>query len=549
MACPVFEDASMSVLKRVLLFAGTFVLGCLVEQTVAVAIRSPKGANRDVITSSAFASKAAQQAGHEPDIPERLGSILTAIQDLHGGQVLRGRAELYEAISSLTTDQLIAMLDRSEGMPPRFKTWLGTVILDRLFQLDPAKADTWLKAHFNDHQYWWAWAEHAPESALREFLEKNAAQGFPGFFTHALECMNGKTPEEKIAFLEKMPPGVNRNACLCDIITTWAGSDPYAALDALSALPKGRARSDLENDVLRKCIAKDAGLAMRRAELLFQSTNDTMAIMTVADGVASRDPQAAFDWITTLPDELRPNAQQVAIRHWAKTDPISALDWCIDNGVDVTSRVRYVEGSILKSAIMEQPAQTIDWINSLEEGPDRDQLAERALQERLDRIAPAKLLSDSSDAIFSLYAELPESAKPRAANAIGQKMGWRYNFEDFNRWASQLTSNPERQAAIIGLTAVLGIQSGGEEKFLKDLDSFSSTQDRDAALIGFSQGERGPDALMYALQISDPIQRQDALDTAVDRWLQSQPDTCKAWIHDHASQLPAASMTDWLARK
>ena len=58
-------------------------------------------------------------------------------------------------------------------------------------------------------------------------------------------------------------------------------------------------------------------------------------VTATASAAAQKDPRLVLDWLGTIPVAFRIAPAIAAARKWATQEPSAALDWCIENGVDV----------------------------------------------------------------------------------------------------------------------------------------------------------------------------------------------------------------------
>jgi hypothetical protein len=92
-------------------------------------------------------------------------------------------------------------------------------------------------------------------------------------------------------------------------------------------------------------------------------------VTRVAERVAAKDLPLVLDWLGRIPEEFRGPTAIATASHWAKRDPVAALEWCLAHGVEVGRGQQDQSGNrdpgVLGSAMSIDPAKTVDWLEAL----------------------------------------------------------------------------------------------------------------------------------------------------------------------------------------
>ncbi|MDQ3622727.1 MAG: hypothetical protein M3463_09590 [Verrucomicrobiota bacterium] len=455
----------------------------------------------------------------------RVARLFSALQER--GR-LRQRSELFEALQGLQPGDLPALVDHVEKLRDGYRGKLLPMVLERWFQADSSAAGAWVKAHAGDREVLHEWARHAPESALEEACRNLDSEKGRYFGRMALMFMGIKDPKEAdpkeaVMKLLALPPALT-DGLLANTVVDWARKDPHAAFAFLPQIPAGKQRDAARDGVLIEWARRDPAQALARASELLPSLKPSLIghplLTRLAEAAAAKDPRAALQWVTQLPEEFRTNPAIAAAQAWAKTEPVAALNWSLANGVDVARGVRTFigqsGGSVLKEAMLNRPEETVAWVKAQPPGPDRDRIVERALHERLDRLSREKLFTSDREYVFDLFRELPEEALVRTAADLGRRRAERGDFTDVDAWAKNFELGPARAEAIA--TAVQRRGSAREDELLA---TAKTSADRDAALRGLAGAmiSRAPAAAAArAAEIRDPAVRRDTLEGVVRDW-------------------------------
>ena len=485
-----------------------------------------------------------------PSDDTRIVRLFSALQE---PLVLKKRFELFEALGDLTAQDLPALVKHVEGFPDIPRNELLPTLVDRWFELDFEAAQSWMLAHPKESMSIMAWATANPEEALRHALAMQGERRATSLLQAAMSQLAGEDPAAQAARLRTLPSGKLRAEAFEDILAAWAKKDPVAAYASLAEIPPGIARDVARDDVLHKWAERDPAGALAEVNVLLPTLKagvlGNKLITDLADLIGKKNPHLVLEWLGTLPVEFRTAPAIAAARGWAAKEPAAALDWCVENGVDVARGHRFGFGGwhagVLGEALAAQPAATIEWLESLPAGPDRDRLLENALVDSLWRVPKEQLFGEGTAFAMRLFEQLAEDSQARTATALGRKRAEQGDLIDLTAWAQNFPPGSARANAVAGAMGAAYVRDASRVEPL--LASMASPPDRDAALRGLAEAMSNAapvDAAVRALAITDPATRRETLGSIVTGWVERDPETARTWLRDSAT-IPEAWKQAW----
>jgi hypothetical protein len=246
-----------------------------------------------------------------------------------------------------------------------------------------------------------AWAKADPEGALG-YAMKNT--GTPFARQAIMTSWSTDDPDAAIAFARAKHEGEGANPLLVGIIRGIAPADLSRATSLLQELPYSRERGDALQSILPFVMENGADIAltwtagiadaqlksgaityimsdladsepMRAAELLI-TLADNDAAVRVADDVAGSlarvDLEQAKNWSAGLDDDLRAEAVEGIIGHYASQDPVAASEWLgsLAGTTNLDSAIRQFAWRSQGS----QPELAADWIGQIQSPERRNEM-------------------------------------------------------------------------------------------------------------------------------------------------------------------------------
>jgi hypothetical protein len=244
-----------------------------------------------------------------------------------------------------------------------------------------------------------AWAKADPKGALGYAMKHT---GTPFARQAIMTSWSTDDPDAAIAFVKHQSEGAN--PLLVGIIRGIAPADLSRATGLLQELPYSRERGDALQGILPFVMENGADLAlnwaagladpqlksgaltyimsdladsepMRAAELLI-TLGDNDAAVRVADDVAGSlarvDLEQAKNWSAGLDDDLRAEAVEGIIGHYASQDPVAASGWLgsLAGTINLDSAIRQFAWRSQGS----QPELAADWIGQIQSPERRNEM-------------------------------------------------------------------------------------------------------------------------------------------------------------------------------
>jgi hypothetical protein len=479
----------------------------------------------------------------------QLGHLLSALRE---SDLLKRRAETYQALREITLADLPGLMEVAEKLPPRFRRLLVIALLERWFELDVTSARDWVVSHSPDEEMLVAWAHHDPASALADACSGKRVKWKVNAISAAVGELAGPNPWDQIAMLRQLPPGEVRDLASWIRIAMWSEKDPAAAYAFANSLEPGRLRDMARNYLLGRWAYTDPLQAMARMSELVPELQagllGSIYINQITGMAAKKDLEAALNFVGQLPDEFRSNASMALACEWVKSDATAALEWCRSEGVDIAQYYRLntrgtSDGSILSQAMLANSKAVLEWVEASSPGADRDRLLEIYLRLGLQKHESHLTGESGSELLMRLYNQLPPEAQERSAYEIG-KAG-EDGLDGINAITSTFEPGPARIAAISGFVEKLSFaETAGLDVLIASLNP---GPEADAALSGMVAGlqQKFPAiAAEKAMEIRDSDLKRRALDRVMSSWLRGDPSASRHWL-DQASGIPEEWMREW----
>ncbi len=430
-----------------------------VSAFVAGALLSPSG-GRGALGRSVRAAEAkletANAAGKSTHAPRgaeegdtRLSRVLSALQET--SELKRGH-DLFLAMRDFSAADIIELMARAEKLPPRYAKQLREALLQQWLDVDPPAAEAWIRAHPADEEAWKFWAEHSPERALAE-VHAHPEEKWGGMMIDAAISILAASADHqsRAQAVTALPPDAARDRFLAGELGWWAQEDGAAAFAFAHALPEGPLRTQATRMVLNNIARNDPIEAMRLASSMLpelQEKDGWGTLSLIAREGAAKDRNAAMQWVAALPEAQRLGPSEEIARAWARTDPVAALNWATANGTSPSEEV-------MRNAMSGGSAETLQWIQALPEGAQREGLLLTALVTN-SKFTSAVNASTSVGTVLDSLSGLSSETQLLAARSLGSAWGPPENAERSKAWIAALPDGPLRSAAIESACENLG---------------------------------------------------------------------------------------------
>ncbi len=293
--------------------------------------------------------------------------------------------------------------------------------------------------------------------------------------------------ENAVADFRKMGITESRMAEYGLLLSAWAKSDPYAALQYVQAKTSNPFAT---NTILTTWAATDPEGAIRWAETHHNKETANPYFASILASLAQSDPTRATDLLTSMPPGVeRNNALTAMLPQLLKNGPEAAREW-LDNLADPTLKTIAIMQSAAQLAARD-PEGTVAWL--LANPGD-------ATQSTLHGIYSNWVFHDQEAALKSL-ASIPDPAfRGNAMTGIISSM-----------------ANVDPQAAISLM-----------DRFPADMN------DNIISSFTFNSFSRDPaTAVNQIARISDANQRDMIYRNLVARWINEDPNAAGNWLKSH----------------
>ena len=544
-------------LTSLALFGASLALGFGLSGGSVDAFFSARGGTSSATPALGPASASASTSAGGSEAAELLLSDLMSA--LAEEEPLRRAYRLQEILGPASPAQLARLWERTLAVPePRRRAGAIQAVIDRWAVADPAGARAAVQPYRVRFQQMplldentaveaaveKAWAQAQPEEVLAEAAAATTAGAIPEWVQlsarWALATLGQGDPARQLQALATLPTSALRDDLVEGALHRLRERDPVAAEAYLGLLSNPGSRESWRAVLLGILAQTDPAAALSRLrELAPQLTADARGSFlanNVLATIANRDPAAAVAALSGLPEAAREAAAGAMLIGWAKIQPLAALDWAREQGLQIdkvhlTSPAKYpIPDSVdwlIKEALSADYGGTLTWIRALPPGAERDALLGQAF-------SPGPLAQK-----LEVFAELSPRGQAKFAGPLATFLSREETLPDsltqngirtVTEWAARLPPGENRSQAIQGLSEIQGPNLTPE----KLLAQWPAPADRDAALSGLAQHlagaetpERAPE---YARRITDPALREDTFEAIVLAWGSHDEDGVQAWL-------------------
>jgi hypothetical protein len=463
---------------------------------------------------------------------------------------------IYRLIQEIPSADIPRVIDAAQHLPPKTRKAISAALLEHWLKSDAPAAGTWAQNHFHNPAIASAWAHAAPLAALTAVLGSNGETSYWDAPKIALAELAGEDPHARISLLASLPAGANRDQLLSQEIVSLAKTDPSEALNAAKTRLTGKFSDAAVRSVLLEWAQIDPVTAATKLDLIATDLKAGLCgnafISNFTRNMAQKDPSAALEFAASLPEELRKYPLIAAATAWAKSDPIEALSWSIDNGIDVTRHFRTermsTSDSVLRAALGFQPNDTVDWLLSLPAGAE----GQRLIREGFERTINWRVVNspegeiDALSLASRLFNALPPVDQAKFANEYGAAIARKDTYPEPEEWKSRFGDETVRAHAVAGAIGAVFSQSATRGEALLAKLPEGMTRDLALAQAAFAQGFSAPaSACDHAVQIKDQESRYSALDRLVPQWIKKDESGCRAWLENNTGLSPKW-VSDWM---
>jgi hypothetical protein len=469
--------------------------------------------------------------------------------------LLRKRAAIYAAIQDLEAAEIAGLIERVEKLPQEFSSELIGVLADRWLKLDYEGAEAWILG--DDSRVHWRlvepWAKANPERAMQAVLAGKVKSYGDSLLELAVREMVGLDDAVVFAKLKTLAAGRDRDGAMVRVLGEWARKDPQTALARVGEIEDSGDRKALQRRALEYWADRDPKAALTELQGMVPELKATIwgnsMVTAVAERAAKKDPKLVLSWLEEIPPDFRVGPAIGVARIWAQKEPVAALEWCMENGVDVVRTYLshdsgWLEG-VLSEAVTHAPEKTVAWLEGLPPGDNRDRLLERALSDGIGGLPADEKFKAEGNVLMRIFGQLPEEGQRRMSGRLGQAHGERMNLTNLGSWAQMFPEGAIRGEAIAG--AIGAVYEKDASKVEALLATTAPGRERDAALRGLTAAITEPsEAAARAMEIGDAAMRRKTLEGVIEWWNGQDPAASGEWLRAQGGAIPAAWTQAWL---
>jgi hypothetical protein len=480
-------------------------------------------------------------AGSDP-ASDRIARIFSALKEPVD---LARRYALHEALRDLPAAEFPALLERAARVPRELQQDFIVALMIVWFEADPAAAGQWMLTHPEQAHGLEAWARADPEAAIRDALAAPGRARSKRLLFAAIEKIAGKEPAAQAARLRELPVGTLRAQVFADVLKKWAESDPRAALADVERMAPGGPRDDARKQVILQWAGQDPASALAQVPALLPTLKTQLIgnpfLTSLAERVMEKNPRVGLEWLERLPAEHRQAVAIAGLSAWAKQEPVAALQWGLEHGIEVGRGRRLALNSwgrgVLTTAAVQAPAAAFAALEALPAGPQRTGLLERALADLAWHLAPEKFAPLQAGLLQRVLPQLAPNAQRYVAGDIGQMIGAASSFTDAGAWSRLFPAGKVREAAVS--SAFWAAYHADAKRGERLLATLAPSPERDAALtsaVSWMTDRDPAGAAGRALEIGDRQKRQKSLDAVLTTWRERDPGASEAWLREQATR-------------
>ena len=253
-----------------------------------------------------------------------------------------------------------------------------------------------------------------------------------------------------------------------------------------------------------------------------EGDNRAEAIEALMESWVTSNPQQAADWAGSLPaGTFRDDALSALMVHWAARDPARAAGWMSRTGVDDGEAASVLAGSWAAT----DPSAAATWASSMENLESR-RLAVSSAVSAWAHTAP--------QAAAAFAGRLPDNDRASAITAVISTWAATAPAEAA-AWLTHVSfGSPSDHAITLGalVTPWSAQNPGAVSKFINTLPE-GPAREAAASQFAVTAAATAPaEALMWAMNLSDPDQRNQVTADACETWYDKSPETFRAGIEE-----------------
>ena len=415
--------------------------------------------------------------------------------------------------------------DNGLSITPLFNSWL---------KKDSSAAKAWLEGLPADSlfrrgllpSFVFGLAQRDPAAALSLARSLPNDQG-QDYFSRALNGWCLKDADAAIAYVGQLPDDQNKISILESMIRTLAPKNPDKAINLVEQIPPQE-----QNFALRK-IGSSWAESDPKAALDFANQQTDPKVKSeilkgVIDGMAQKDPKGALELTLSLPktDDSRENSISDVLFDLSESDPKGAVGYAMNllSDMNRNKSISRLAGEWVRG----DPQGALGWYGSLTDPKLKEQVAGNMIG-ILSQDDPAKAIN--------LLDSIPlGNVQNQALTTIANNWA-RIDQKAALDWANQQTDPEVKSRILEGVIEGMSVKDPNSAfQLAQSLPAGKSRDDRIDSTLSLMAYKDPRSAIALASGITDANDRSKAQQNVVRSWKRRDPTAATQWVN--SSSLP-----------
>jgi hypothetical protein len=369
-------------------------------------------------------------------------------------------------------------------------------------------------------------AEQSPAKAAASATNLLAGFKRENTLREALRFWVPVDPSAAAAFTANLPVGRERNEMLSSVVRPWTEQNPQAAMEWVLTLESGAARRDADKLVAEALARADPPAAARFLDKLPESESKSALLVTVLDFWMPKAFDAAAAWVDGLRDEQLKHRGYERLAHYLNpSDPARAAQYAEKSGDDQRN---YVRSSVAARWAETDPRAAAAWAMRLGTNGRRSTLP------MVISVWSKKAPADAA----AFVEKIPIDQRRNIAH--GLIVGWvERDPRAGAKWVVEQAPEEMRES----LTRSFAMEwarrdANATVAWARQLPPGRLRDLAASALAGSLADDTAKLAAEMAEMISDPSQRNTALENVARQWLRHSPAEARAWLATNSLPAP-----------
>lgn len=218
------------------------------------------------------------------------------------------------------------------------------------------------------------WARENPVEAAAALQELPAGRIQSDMVSQIARGWAGKgQPEEALAWVRNLPDGESKRNAMAGVLGQWASEDPQAVLNVLPSVPADQ-RKQAVRQISQAWSRRDPQGALSWAATLTNEDERKDATRDAVGQWAEGAPEEAARFARNLPENVQGPAVGAAVDRWASKDAEAAAEWLATLPAGTTKDAAIP--SLARKIAGEDPEAALSWALAVSKPESRNALCE-----------------------------------------------------------------------------------------------------------------------------------------------------------------------------